>query len=170
MRLRHGFYFLLLVFLSFCTKQNDGPSGIGDFLRVTIDGEQFEARFPFATTNTFTGLNGEPGYTLSVLGDSGPNNEVINVAISNVESMPTVGEYTSVGELQNFNNIVFLLRVIGDDSWESGVDNTQATVEFTELNYESGGRVRGTFSGSLINEEDGEKVIFENGEFSVRVE
>ena len=160
---------MFLMLLS-CSKDDNG--GIGnneDFLRVTIDGNDFNALVPFATTNDFTGFNGEPGFTLSVLGGS-TLNDVLSISISNVNSKPSNGNYTSKNELQNFNNIVSLFRGSGDDSWTSGVIDTEVIVNFVELNYESGGRVSGTFSGNAINEETNENINFENGEFSVIVE
>ena len=169
------FFLLIIAFLSSCNQEDDQMSDpVTGTMSAIIDGDAFEITFPTGTINEVENPdpNGEPFYGLAIGGVVGEN--LFSTLTINVidEIIPSVGEYVYsetcflTGDLCAF--ILYIQDSMDEDADPFDIGgNTSVTINFTEVDYSVGGRVKGTFSGNLYTSANEFVSEITSGQFDV---
>ncbi len=168
---------LLLLFLigllSSCGNDGSGNSDddmiltSNSRLEATIDGQKLVC---IPSTVTATGTEG-PYYALVVGGLlDGTTFDGLGVGLDMGTDI-TGPTYESNGDCNGYNPCHFIQYSLNETQadetyFTSGDDeNTRSSINFETLEYEEGGKVKGTFNGIIVNDETGESLTVTNGFF-----
>ncbi len=170
----------LFLVLSTCSKEDDGLNGglFGTTGTITakIDGKNFSSKLGTATVSDLT--NSVQQVFISGFDQLGTvQSDFVEIAIYFPETIDLgTKSYDGTGDSCDFIDQVcvqvgyFAVNNSDTDvSFNSLDDDGNSTVSISSLNLQSGGRIKGSFSATLVEEDSGEVVSLSNGQFDVPV-
>ena len=160
------------LFLFSACSDDDGMGG-GDFIRAKLDGVTFSAE-----TSEGILTAGSPVSIWGLIGTKEVNST--NVEVLSISFL--LNEISSLTEdTYQFNELDDCAGadVCGSFGYVTGSTSTpttystllgNSTIEVTSVNLKSGGRISGTFSGTLVEEYTEDEIVVTDGEFSVLIQ
>lgn len=171
MKLR--FLFLLMISsLLFAASCGGDDEDATTTFTATIDGEVYTANIATATTINVPG----EGDVVNVTGSAGGGNVLtLSISIPENESIGTT-TYTFADDNCGLNTSETCIWFSFSDSGQTFPLNTVSgdlggslTITFEEANTASGGKIKGTFNGVVVNDFDETTKPLTNGSFNVEV-
>ena len=171
----------LLVFtialLTVSCKKESGLLPASDTISFNVNGQSYTTFFASGEmSRNNQSATGETYNSVGIVGKlQGLPFSLFQIFI-NTPDIPTPGTYNYQGNcFSNLPECTFLLfvRDATDDDEEALVvgdgDNSQLQVDFTSLEFTIGGRLKGTFTATLIDDDGNEEAKFTNGVFDVNI-
>ncbi len=183
------FIFISLFTYSSCTKDDDSAiidddlTGNGT-MTAKIDGQKFESKLTSALIAD--SLGNSISWLLIYAYDSQNSlevSELFALGITSELGQMQEGSYTTTNDdCELFEGDTVCAGIsytiintpedeTDDKHYNTDYDNSNAQLTITDIDYRSGGFIRGTFSGTLVNDnDDGDSVNVTDGEFDIKIQ